>query len=168
MPRLRKLSLSLASPPPATPRLPRCKWKEGCFLCLWDRRANVGGIADAAVLRDGWQPAGAAVPICSQFGQPLYPQFTLSGPQITVDNQTQGLEKPRRKGPQAVEDPRLGSRLVGLGTLSHQACLLPALASPGSGGHSTQAGLLPKPVHPSEASRGSFNQHFCRSSTPRL
>lgn len=33
-------------------------------------------------------PAGAAVPICSPFGRTLYPQFTLSGPQITLRNQT--------------------------------------------------------------------------------
>lgn len=32
--------------------------------------------------------AGAAVPICSPFGQPLYPQFNLSGPQITLCHQT--------------------------------------------------------------------------------
>lgn len=32
--------------------------------------------------------AGAAVPICSPFGQPLYPQFNLSGPQITLRHQT--------------------------------------------------------------------------------
>lgn len=32
--------------------------------------------------------AGATVPICSPFGQLPYPQFSLSGPQITLGNQT--------------------------------------------------------------------------------
>lgn len=61
-------------------------------------------------------PAGAAVPICSPFGQTLYPQFNLSGPQITLCNRTKEAGRGRVGRREAgTEEPGLGRGATGLG-----------------------------------------------------
>lgn len=65
-------------------------------------------------------PAGAAVPICSPFGQTLYPQFNLSGPQITPCNRTKEAGAGEgcgdgRRAQWLPEEPGLGRGATGLG-----------------------------------------------------
>lgn len=101
------------APSPGPPQTPGgeaepCRRTRGWPAWLGPRGA--GGVSLSVM--DG-PLAGAAVPICSPFGQTLYPQFNLSGPQITLRNQTgrwaqgSGLgEGPRAWG---TEDTRSGS-----------------------------------------------------------
>lgn len=57
--------------------------------------------------------AGATVPICSPFGQVLYPQFNLSGSQITLCNQTKGGQEGGRGQGLLGEGPLVGVPMVG-------------------------------------------------------